>query len=63
MILFLTVLFIEEDWLSLLKLLKISFIKTCCAEKLLHIGKNTFLSKDFVGESGKELDKFSPFIY
>ena len=37
MILLVTVMFIGEKWLSLLKLLKIGLSRQCCSEKLLQI--------------------------
>ena len=63
-ILLFTVLFIEEEWLSPLTLLKTSLLRQFCSENLLHIGrKNTFQLNKFVGESGRDLEKQCTFIY
>ena len=50
--LFVTALFIGEQCVSLLTLLKTGLSKFC-SEKLLQIGKDTFQKCDFVGESDK----------
>ena len=41
-ILFLTVLFIREEWLSLFTLLNADLSRQFCSEMLLKIGENTF---------------------
>ena len=42
--------------------IKIGSSKQFCSEKLLQIGKFTFQLLDLVGESDKELEKYSLFI-
>ena len=61
--LFVTVLFIREEWLILHTLLKTGLSRQFCSGKLLQIGKNTLQGLGFVGESGKKLEKYSRFIY
>ena len=61
--LFVTVLFIREEWLILHTLLKTDLSRQFCSGKLLQIGKNTLQGLGFVGESGKKLEKYSRFIY
>ena len=78
MILFVTVFLIEKEWLSLLTLLKTRLSRQFCSENLLQIGKNTRYKytkykiqdkntkiqwQDFVGESPKKSEKYSPLIY
>ena len=53
-----TVLFIREEWLRLLRLLKTGLLWQISSEKLLQISKNTYQHKDFCGETGKELEEF-----
>ena len=51
-------LFIREEWLRLLTLLKAGLLRQISSAKLLQISKNTFQHRDFGGETGKDLEEF-----